>query len=130
MIAGPVWKGVNSSGHEILFQTPAGAPLHHSTFNRMVAGWGKRVGVALHPHLFRHTYATGLVSGGVPLDAVQAWLGHEDLATTAEYLHTAHSHGAREALEAWSGTLGTRGSISEPPTPHGNAVTLQEDGKT
>jgi integrase len=79
--------------------------------SRIVERWGKAVGVRPHPHLFRHTYATGLVASGVPLDAVQAWLGHADLASTAEYLHTAHSRGAREGLEAWSGTLETQGSI-------------------
>jgi|WetSurMetagenome_2_1015567.scaffolds.fasta_scaffold281643_2 integrase/recombinase XerD len=40
------------------------------------------------PHSLRHSYATLLVSGGMPLHDVQAMLGHCSLATTAIYLHS------------------------------------------
>ena len=50
----------------------------------------RRVGVPKPPgeaaHAFRHTYAKGLVSKGVPLSAVQALLGHASLQTTQVYL--------------------------------------------
>jgi len=91
-----------------------GAPMAASRFNRIVARWGKAVGVTLHPHLFRHTYATGLVASGVPIDVVQEWLGHGDLATTAEYLHAAHNRGARDGLEGWAGAVLPKGYVTAP----------------
>lgn len=41
----------------------------------------------LTPHSFRHLYATTAVRSGVPLTAVQAYLGHESRETTLRYTH-------------------------------------------
>ena len=45
------------------------------------AGITKRV----YPHLLRHTVAQHLLEGGMPLDQVQKFLGHEKLETTQIY---------------------------------------------
>ena len=39
-----------------------------------------------HPHVLRHTRAIKLVRAGVPVTAVQQFLGHADVTTTAIYL--------------------------------------------
>ena len=39
-----------------------------------------------HPHILRHTRATELLKGGVPITVVQDILGHSALTTTAIYL--------------------------------------------
>ena len=39
------------------------------------------------PYDLRHTAATGALAAGADVRAVQALLGHADLATTAGYLH-------------------------------------------
>jgi len=41
------------------------------------------------PHSFRHFRATQLLNEGMPLESVQAYLGHQDIATTRKiYAHT------------------------------------------
>ena len=46
------------------------------------AGIEKRV----HPHGLRHTHAAELAFEGLPMNAIQAQLGHASLATTSRYL--------------------------------------------
>jgi site-specific recombinase XerD len=116
------------TGRERLFQTDAREPIHPSTLTAWVKGWGQAAGMpSLHPHLFRHTYASGLIASGVPIDAVQAWLGHASLATTAAYLHTAQSQSARHALDGWASAMSPPTSIATPSIDRGSPLTSQGD---
>lgn len=79
-----------------LFCTLRGEPLSTSYVRSMLLRRGKRLGMHLHPHALRHSFAVGLMREGFSVRSIQQLLGHGDLATTALYLD---SIGASEAVE-------------------------------
>jgi integrase/recombinase XerC len=58
-------------------------------------------GQGITPHRCRHSFAKGLLDGGVELTEIQALLGHESISTTALYT-TPTQHDLKKAVEKLS----------------------------
>jgi site-specific recombinase XerD len=68
-----------------------GKPLGRGTIWAVVKKAATRLGLhrSTSPHSFRHFRATQLLNEGMPLESVQAYLGHQDISTTRKvYAHT------------------------------------------
>ncbi len=84
-------------GSEALFVGRDGRRLGARAIQRRIGRWAQAagIGVPVHPHLFRHSFATHLLESSRDLRGVQELLGHADISTTQVYTHLDFQHLAR-----------------------------------
>jgi integrase/recombinase XerC len=80
-----------------LFVGRRGNRLNVRTIERRLQVWARRagLGVHVHPHMLRHSFASHLLESSGDLRAVQEMLGHANIATTQIYTHLDFQHLAK-----------------------------------
>ena len=86
-----------ANGELALFVSARGDRLGARAIQKRIAGWARRQGLGrhVHPHLFRHSFATHLLESSQDLRGVQELLGHANISTTQVYTHLDFQHLAR-----------------------------------
>ena len=91
---------VRNHNEVALFVNRRGERLTRQGFWLILKGYAKsaNLGDGVTPHTLRHSFATHMLRGGMPLRNVQEMLGHANISTTQVYTHLTSDH-LREVYE-------------------------------
>lgn len=84
-------------GESALFVSVRGRRIGMRVVQKRVESWAKRQGLGrhVHPHMFRHSFASHLLESSHDLRGVQELLGHANMSTTQIYTHLDFQHLAK-----------------------------------
>ncbi len=91
---------VRNRDEAALFVNRRGERLTRQGFWLILKGYAKSANLSadITPHTLRHSFATHMLRGGMPLRNVQEMLGHANISTTQVYTHLTSDH-VREVYE-------------------------------
>ena len=82
---------------QALFVGRGGTRLTPRSIERRLKDWARRqgLGVHVHPHMLRHSFASHVLQSSQDLRGVQELLGHANIRSTQVYTHLDFQHLAR-----------------------------------
>jgi integrase/recombinase XerD len=85
------YKAYRPSG--LLFTSRGGKQMNTVVVGKILAYLGRRAGLGkrVTPHTLRHSYATHMLDAGADLRTIQVLLGHQNIKTTAIYMHVSQA---------------------------------------
>lgn len=91
---------VRERNEPALFVNRRGERLTRQGFWLILKGYARSANLSkeITPHTLRHSFATHMLRGGMPLRNVQEMLGHANISTTQVYTHLTSDH-LREVYE-------------------------------
>jgi len=115
---------IDTEGEDPLFVTAYGRRIASKVVIRTVRRASQRLGQRIHPHMFRHSYATELLERGADIRDIRDLLGHESVATTEIYTHVSAARKRRVVSLLDRPTLEAGSSFAaQPPEGHVTSVT-------
>lgn len=90
---------LKGSESEWLFTNCNGRPMSRQGFWKIIKFYGEKAGIQadITPHTLRHSFASHLLRNGADIRAVQAMMGHSDMASTQMYMNYAQTDEVRTA---------------------------------
>ena len=84
-------------------RSPQAPPLSPESVTHRFKRYARKFGLPpdAHFHSLRHSFASWLIQGGVPMFGVQHLLGHSSITTTQIYTHI-EDEGLRKSIEVLS----------------------------
>jgi integrase/recombinase XerD len=91
---------LRNPAEQALFVNRRGERLTRQGFWLILKGYARSANLSedITPHTLRHSFATHMLRGGMPLRNVQEMLGHANISTTQVYTHLTSDH-VREVYE-------------------------------
>lgn len=89
-----------ADSEQFLFISNRGSRLTRPIIAKFLSGAAKKANVKkhVHPHLFRHSFATNMLRNGANIMVIKEFLGHASVATTQVYL-TVNDKDKKEAFD-------------------------------
>jgi len=78
-------KDRKKSGNDFLFDSRQGDRITPRRVQQLLKKYAEKAGIDCHPHTLRHSHVVHALQEGIPINAVQAQVGHKRLTTTEIY---------------------------------------------
>jgi len=88
------YKIEGESKNDYVFLNKYGNKISRQGFWKILKKYAKKINLTknLHPHIFRHSFATHMLKRGADLRTIQELLGHSDISTTEIYTDLDKEH--------------------------------------